>query len=62
MLLKWNLKIKLYNKIIVKIERYNNYFIMLTSGKKESLILYDINNKRYKEIHPMDFDIENFGF
>lgn len=59
-LYKWNIHYKYNKKIIVKMEKYKNYFVMLTIGKKGSMILYDGDKNILREIYPDDFEIENF--
>ncbi|QCX34038.1 hypothetical protein FDN13_10140 [Caloramator sp. E03] len=60
MLNKWHIDYKYNKKIIVKMEKYKNYFIMLTIGKKGNMMLYDADKNILREIYPDDFEIENF--
>ena len=58
---EWNIKISSKNRIISKILKYNNNYIILSSGQKDSISILDINSGKLKEIYPYQIALKYFN-
>lgn len=58
---EWNIKINSKNRIISKIIKYNNCYIILSSGQKDSISILDINSGELKEIYPYQISLKYFN-
>lgn len=57
---EWNIKINSKNRIISKILKYKDYYIILSSGQRDSISILDINSGYIREIFPHQVGLKCF--
>ncbi|SKA91297.1 hypothetical protein SAMN05443428_11145 [Caloramator quimbayensis] len=58
---KWNIGLSDNKKIISKMQKYKDYFILLFTNGNESLMFFNYKDNSIKEIFPFDFNVESFS-